>query len=106
MKQVAIIWIIFGFLFLGLSIFHFYQSSQKIKTIDVTERPENKNFTATFKFKGMDIDQPVKDLGVNLNQYIENINNSNTWMNVIAGVGYLLASSTAFFSFYLSITEK
>jgi len=101
MDQIAIIWLIFGFLFLALAIFHFYQSSKKINKIEIAERPLSG--MVKIDIGGSDIDQPAKDLNKHLNTYIADMNSSNKWMNIVAGIGYILASATAFFSIYLSI---
>lgn len=103
-KLVSIIWVLFGFLFLVLSCLHFYQSAQKVEEIEISRRPlEN---MGSVKILGMDIDQLTEDLAKNINEYIDRVNKSNKWMNIIAGIGYILASATAFFSFYLSIKKN
>ncbi len=104
MKQITILWFIFVIMFLSLAIFHFYNSTKRIEKINISSRPGAKSMTV--KIMGSDIDQTTKDLGDNFNQHIEEINNSNKWNHIITGIGYLLASFTAFFSFYLSITKK
>ncbi len=55
------------------------------------------------KILGMDVDQLTKNLEIDFNNHIEILNNSNKINNIIQGVGYILASLTAFFSMYLSI---
>ncbi len=104
MKKIQRIWLIFGILFILLSFFHFYQSSQKISEFKVTSRSDNlpEGIQIKVGIANMDIDKPLNDFAKDFNEYLNDYNNSNRTINLISALGYFIASLTAFYSMYLS----
>jgi hypothetical protein len=101
MKSVAIIWGIFAVLFLVLTIVHIIQSSQKLEHFKVEKRPGHETMKMTVM--GSDIDAPLNIFSEDFNKYLDNINNSNRNMNLIAAGGYFLAMLTALISLWFSL---
>lgn len=99
MPAMAIIWLIFGILFLLLSVFHLFLALGKIHFLKIPDRFENTG--ASIKILGQDLDQPVKDLISQLNKFIADFKKANFRANLAAAIGYFAASGTAFFSLYL-----
>ncbi|GEM_PF-3290154 len=84
------IWIIFTFSFLALAIYHFWRSFQKIAPFS------NKGGVKTFNGVPLGIEEFINDF----NAYLDTLNQDNRAINFIAGVGYLLASFSAFVSYF------
>ena len=99
METITILWILFALLFLGLAMFHFFQSQKKVPHFQQSKRPGANR--GSVKILGMDIDQLTTNLVNGFNTYIDELNRSNKATNIIQGVGYMLASLTALFSMYL-----
>ena len=100
MKKIPIIWLIFGVLFLCLSIFHFSLSTKSISELKINERPGSGS--GGVSILGSGVDQPLKDFSKGFNDYLVELNGSNKWINIVAGIGYVLAAFTAFYSCWLS----
>jgi len=104
METISILWLIFTLLFLALSIFHFVQARKKIPNYEQQRRPGANQ--GSVSILGEDIDQQTANLANGLNTHIKELNNSNKKINIIQGIGYLLAFLTALFSMYLTIIDK
>jgi hypothetical protein len=87
------IWIVFSVIFLILSIFHLYQSTQNIP------KPENKAHVKSINGLNLGISEFVLDF----NKYLEKLNNDNRKINIITCIGYLIACLTSIYSYYLSL---
>jgi len=90
--MLKIIWIIFSFIFLCLTIFHFYRSAKKI------EKPRNKAEIKTFNGVNLGIHEFIEDFL----KYLDTYDRDNRNQNLAAGFGYLLATITAIISIFLS----
>ena len=58
---------------------------------------------AVIIIKGKELDEPLKEFITDINSYIENLNNSNSLQNIIAGFGYVAAALVALFSLFLEL---
>lgn len=95
--MISLIWLIFSFIFLILSTFHFYISFKNIKT------PEN--IPAHLKsVNGVSIG--IAEFISYFREYINDVNKSNKLINIIQGFGYLVAFATSVYSYYLSLPIK
>lgn len=88
------IWIIFGIMFILLSSFHFFQATQIIK------KPNNKAGIDSIEGIKLGISEFIHDFGF----YVDDLNKQNKIINILTAIGYLFASVTAFYSYYLSIS--
>lgn len=104
MRSISWIWIIFTFIFLGLSIFHFIQSGNKVAQFQISKRPLDDMGRA--KILGADIDKPLKDFAKDFNSFVDNYNKSTSIQNLIACIGYLIASFVSIFSMVLVLKSK
>lgn len=79
-------------MFIILSIFHFYRSTKSIRHL--------KNMCGVKSINGIEIgaDKFVDQF----NKYVDEINSENKKINIITGIGYLLAALTALFSYSIS----
>lgn len=102
MKSISWIWLIFTFIFVGLSCFHFIQSSNKIASFKLAKKTPG----GTIKFFGEDKDEPLNEFIRSVNSFVDNYNKSTSIQNLIAGAGYLVASFVSIFSMVLAIKGK
>ena len=86
------IWVGFTIIFLGLASYHFNRARQKIGPF--------KNKGTLGSSNGLTVG--VKDFVIDVNEYITEVNKNNKLSNIIAGIGYLIASLTALASFYIT----
>lgn len=86
------IWIGFVIIFLCLAFYHFNKTRQKIGPF--------KNKGTLGSTNGLTVG--LKEFVIDFNEYITEVNKNNKISNVIAGVGYLVASLTALVSFYIT----
>ena len=86
------IWIIFSIIFIGLALFHFFQSRKKIKPI------ESKAKVKSINGLNLGIAEFIDDF----NFYIGEINKQNKKMNIATSIGYFAAFLTSVYSYYLS----
>lgn len=95
------IWFIFFVLFLSLGIFHLWQMNNKISLID--ENTERKfNESGSVYILGTNVDKPLQDKIIDINNFISELNKSNKNQNFASAIGYLLASLTALCSIFFS----
>lgn len=85
------LWIVFSIIFLALSIFHFYQSTKTIP------KPKNKAKVKTISGVNLGINEFIEDFGV----YIDDVNKQNRRINIMTALGYLSASLTSIYSYFL-----
>lgn len=88
-----VLWIIFGIIFFLLFLFHSYLSSKKIKKIENKARVK----------KVMGINLGISEFIVDFGEYIDEFNRNSRLINILTALGYLFASLTAFYSYYLSL---
>lgn len=94
------VWIIFVFIFFGLSCFHFIQSGKKMNKFQAPERPLSDMGHITIL--GSDIDKPLGNFIEGFNSYVDKYNKTSSSQNILAALGYLAAALTAFFSMWLA----
>ena len=102
--SLSIIWLIFAVLFFILGSSHWAESKKSIPPFEVTQRELDRpgsSVSATIKFKGTELDKPLKDFATDFNKYLEEQNESSRKSNRRAAWGYFLASLTAFVSMLL-----
>ena len=97
MISISCVWLIFAFIFLGLSVFHFIRARKK-----VAELNEITMASGTIKVLGLDIRKFVNGV----NSFVANYNKSTSKQNLFAGFGYLLAGLVAIFSMVLGLISK
>ncbi len=88
-KIITYIWLVIAIIFLGLSIFHWYQSNKEISGFQVTPRPM-KNVSVAIA--GASIDKPLAEFATNFNKYLKEQNTSNKYQNRLTAAGYLLSA--------------
>ena len=76
-------------LFLGLAIFHFFKSRQKISHF------QNKGVVKSMNGLLIGVGELISDF----NSYIDNVNNENRTINLIAVATYVLAAITTILGF-------
>lgn len=86
------IWFGFAIIFLGLAFYHFNKVGQKIGPF--------KNKGTLGSTNGLTVG--LKEFVIDFNEYITEVNKNNEVSNIIAGVGYLIASLTALASFFFT----
>jgi hypothetical protein len=95
--MIQIIWLIFTVMFFILSILHFHISTKNIKN------PES----LPIKVKSINgASLGIAEFVNYFKVYIKDVNKSNKITNIIQGFGYLLASATSAYSYYLSLIIK
>ncbi|MFZ3069139.1 MAG: hypothetical protein WA052_02365 [Microgenomates group bacterium] len=87
-----LLWIVFSFIFLMLTIFHFYQATRKIPKL------KNKGEIKTINGVKMGMSEFVEDFGI----YIDDSNKLNRTINVVQAFGYFAAFCTSVYSYLLS----
>ena len=103
-KKMFVIWLIFTILFFSLGCFHLKASKNKISLFQISERPLSE-YTSV-KISGADVDKPLKDFARDFNSYLDRYNESSERQNIIAAIGYFLASAAALFSMFLVLRQK
>ena len=98
-KKIFVIWLIFTILFFSLGCFHLKESRNKISLFQVSERPLSEYMS--IKISGADVDEPLKDFARDFNSYLDRYNDSSGRQNIMAALGYFLASAVALFSMFL-----
>jgi uncharacterized membrane protein YidH (DUF202 family) len=88
-------WIVFGVVFFLLAIFHFYQASKKIRAFE--------NNAKLGSIMGVKVG--LNEFIIEFNDYIGTMNKHNKWVNIMTAIGYLIASATCGFSYYLSLSS-
>lgn len=86
------IWLIFSVIFLILTLFHIYQSFQKIKKI------ESKAQVKSINGVNVGIHEFIQDF----NLYLSKFNHQNKRINLITAIGYFTAFLTSIFSYFKS----
>lgn len=108
MKPISIIWLLFTFLFLYLTVYHYNQSKHKYPAFKLTERtfddPQS-GFKITAEIAGSPIDKPLQDFTTDFNKYLNNQNESNKKQNMASARGYFIAMLTAFLCFLLTFEQ-
>lgn len=79
-------------MFIFLSVFHFCQSTKKIKKL--------KNVGDVASINGLKIG--IKEFAEQFNDYINNLNKDNKKINIITALGYLAAAFASLFSYFIS----
>ena len=87
------IWITFGFMFAGLSLIHCKQSTKSIKKPD--------NYAKAKKVNGVRLG--IAEFISYFQDYVDDLNKQTKRANKLAALGYLVASLTSFYSYYLSL---
>ncbi len=99
MKNLKLIWSIFTFIFLILSIYHFYLSTINLNKIELIEIPEKLGFLVTEDFPDdFDMYDPLKQFLNDFNSQVARQNNFSSHINKISALGYFLACLTSLFS--------
>jgi len=94
------IWLIFGLLFLGLGLIHFYIAFEKVEDFEI--RTPLDNNTGDVRIRGVNIYEPLRNFASDINIFVGKFNSSTFKVNLIAAIGYLTGSATCFYSLYLS----
>ncbi len=97
MISIICVWIIFTFIFLGLSIYHFVLSKKKVAELNKTTMSSGR-----VEILGLDINKFANGV----NSFVDDYNASTTKQNRIAAAGYLLAALVAIFSLVLGIVSN
>lgn len=84
------IWLIFFVIFLGLALFHCFQTKILV--------PHHQNKGQVAKISG--ISTGHKEFVDDFNLFVDELNASNKKMNILAAVGYFAAALTALVSFF------
>jgi hypothetical protein len=96
------IWIVFTFIFLVLSCFHFIAATKIIEPFEIIKLKKAK-LPGYFvnEYTGVDIQAPLRNFAKDFNQYIEDYNNQSRNQNILAAIGYGIAFLTALISMIL-----
>ncbi len=98
-KKMFVIWLIFTIIFFSLGCFHLMESRNKISLFQVSGRSVSEYIT--IEIAGGDIDEPLRDFVRDFNSYLDRYNESSRRQNIMAALGYFLASAVALFSMFL-----
>ena len=100
MNNLVIIWGIIAFIFFILAIYHFNRARKNITHIDIV--PSGRG-GANIIMGNINIRQTLNQFQTQMNNFIDDFNSTNNKINIIQGIGYLVAFITALVSFYLTI---
>lgn len=90
--NIQFLWIVFCFVFFGLAIFHFKQTTKSINPI--TNKAQIKRING--------INLGINEFIIDFNAYIADVNKNNKRINIVAGIGYVAALLTSIYSFLIS----
>lgn len=71
----------------------------------INRDPSLSEYTSV-KIFGADVDKPLKDFARDFNSYLDRYNESLGRQNILAAIGYFLASVAALFSMFLVLRQK
>ena len=87
-----------------MGCFHLKASKNEISLFQISERPLSE-YTSV-KISGADVDKPLKDFARDFNSYLDHYNESSGRQNIMAAIGYFIASAAALFSMFLELRQR
>jgi len=101
-RRIGALWVLFAMIFASLATYHWFESRAQILPMPMPKREGGD----TIKVRDIDLDALLRDFVNEVNRYVKEENEASHRQNVLACLGYVVASLTALFSAVLEFLPR